>query len=105
MKKYITIYQIDNGYLAQEHTADGDVFRAVYLKDVDLDRLVNMHEDHEAMLRSLVMSMPDNGKITAIKAVREYIRTHKLDRSDGLKDVKDYVESIRPWNVLVDRRY
>ena len=81
MKKYITIYMLENGYLAQEHTDTGGVFRSVFLKDISIDRLLSFSHDHQ----------------TAIKAVRTYIRDNHVDMSDGLKDVKDYVESVREW--------
>jgi hypothetical protein len=94
MKKYITIFMLENGYLAQEHTDTGGVFRSVYLKDISIDRLLLLTGDHGAVLKAIVMSA--ERKIPAIRAVREYIREQGLvDRSDGLKDVKDYVESIR----------
>lgn len=94
MKEYITIYMIDNGFLAVEKDHDGQPFRSVYLKDINMDQLVGLQEvDHEAVLRALIKTA--DGKIAAIKAVRTYIRSYGLDRSDGLKDVKDYVEALR----------
>jgi hypothetical protein len=101
MKKYITIFMLENGYLAQEHTDTGGVFRSVYLKDISIDRLLSFTGDHiaidhEAVLRSLVGTFDDDLKITAIKAVRNYCIDNKYDAYRGLKDAKDYVESSRP---------
>lgn len=99
MKPYIQIYMIDNGYLAQEMATDGTVYRAVYLKDINMETLLSMAAtDHEAVLRGIIRSA--DGKIAAIKAVRTYIRTNNMDRSDGLKDVKDFVEAVRSdWPI------
>ena len=93
MKQFITIYMIDNGYLALENANDGSVFRSVFLEQINMDQLLELQPNNDKILRAIIMSA-DN-KINAIKAVRNYIRNNGNFRSDGLKDVKDYVELIR----------
>ncbi len=51
---------------------------------------------HESALKMLVLGFAEgSGKIPAIKAVRQYCSEHKYDKYYGLREAKEYVESLR----------
>lgn len=92
MKALAVVFQIDNGYLLVEE----DTHRTLYLKDFSFEALTaNPPVDHERVLREIVFALPNNNKITAIKAVRDYCIKMDYYAYRGLKDAKDYVERIR----------
>lgn len=96
MDLVLQIRRISNGFIAT--TQEGEEH---FLKHFNLEALLlavdqPTEADHELALRKMVLNFPvGHGKIPAIKAVREYCATHKFDRYYGLKDAKDYVESLR----------
>jgi len=92
MKIVATVYMIENGYLvAEEETG-----RHFFLPEFDIECMNIQPQAHENILRNKIMAMDAPGnKIPAIKMVRDYCVTHNYDRYRGLKDAKDFVESLR----------
>jgi hypothetical protein len=87
-----TVSQIENGYLVTEYSTG----RSLYLKDFSIEALMtDLPVNHEAVLRTLVLGLPNNNKIMAIKTVRDYCINNNYDAYCGLRDAKDYVERIR----------
>lgn len=91
MKAIAVVFQIDNGFIFVEE----DTHRTIYVKDFSLDTLPDAPVNHEAVLRTLVMSHDSDRKLTAIKLVRDYCIDKNYDAYRGLRDAKDYVERIR----------
>ena len=87
-----------NGFIIE---ANGEEY---FIKSFDIKTLLNA-KDHEAELKSLILSFPaDGGKIAPIRAAREYIRANGDFRSWQLRDVKEYVESLREWTYIPSYR-
>ena len=92
MSAIAVIRQIANGFIVT-NVKDGTQF---YVENFDINVLVNKDVAHEAALRILVNSFSsENGKIPAIKAVRNYCNDNGFNKYIGLRDAKEYVESIR----------
>jgi ribosomal protein L7/L12 len=89
------VEKIENGYLIYDHSDESNV-KIIYVKDFDITMLMNLKIDHEKALIELVSKFPvEQGKIPAIKAVREYCATNNYSRYQGLKEAKDFVELQR----------
>lgn len=93
MKTIATISKIMNGFVLTNKET-GEVY---YLKNFEINKLMEANgqfPDHEKNIKDLVFSFPGQ-KISAIRAVREYCINNNYDKYRGLKDAKDYVESVR----------
>jgi len=92
MKTVATVSQIENGFLVTEYSTG----RSWFLKEFEIEAMTIQPVSHETVLRNKVMDMDAEGnKIPAIKMVRDYCINNNYDKYRGLKDAKDFVESLR----------
>lgn len=88
------VSSIENGYIVTL-VPDG---RQYFIEDFDIRTLVSApsRADHELTLRKLVGDAPAaGGKIQVIKDVRDYCIKNGYDAYKGLRQAKDFVESLR----------
>lgn len=101
MKTQYIVYSIENGFVIQ----DSATAKSYYVPTFDIQAILKATEspDHEMQLKALVLGFSAEGnKIPAIKAVREYCINNTYDKYRGLKEAKDYVESLRA--ALVEKQ-
>jgi hypothetical protein len=95
MNPVSVVFKINNGFLIVN--PDGE--DAYFTPHWDPATVAPIQPiDHEGALRKLVLSIdPVGGKIPAIRTVRRYCTDNNYSKYIGLKDAKDYVESLRDW--------
>jgi hypothetical protein len=94
MNPVAVVFKINNGFLIVDpnNEANGSYFVSTF----DPAKLSKAEVDHEAAVRQIISTFPAmGGKISAIKAVRDYCIEVNYDKYRGLKDAKDHVEYVR----------
>ncbi len=92
MNYIATVRRIENGFIMEYEG------REHFLSDFNFAAVLEaaIKPSHDEVVEKLVLSFPEgSGKIPPIKAVREYCIKNDFDKYRGLKEAKDYVESLR----------
>ena len=104
MKTVAVVFKINNGFLIVDPNNEED--GSYFVPTFDPAKLAKADTDHETVVRQIIASFPaQGGKISAIKAVRDYCIKVGFDKYIGLKDAKDHVEYVRgDWYYQPNRQ-
>ncbi len=102
MNPIAVVFKINNGFLIVD--PNNEESGSYFVRDFDPAKIAKAEVNHEAAIRTIINSFPaEGGKISAIKAVREYCTNNNYDKYIGLKDAKDKVEHDRSdWHYRSD---